>query len=288
MLKQSLTTSALAFLITVITLVAWDSFGLRGIVNSYLVHAPESQEAKPVFNQDQIELITQLIAQSQDMSAQDNISDQVYAAINAQPEKIFIEAFSIFQQEQEKLQQEGKASLIAAAQEALLNNPNDPVMGNPEGDIAIVEFFDYNCGYCKRVTPDLVALLEEDSSLRLVLKEYPVLSASSAYAAKAALAANKQGLYEEMHLALLAHNGSLSEASVDGIAQSLGLEMDQYRQDLNSDEIAAMIKENMTLGQVLGVSGTPSFMIGTEFIPGAVPKEQLKAAIALAREQATN
>jgi protein-disulfide isomerase len=158
-----------------------------------------------------------------------------------------------------------------------------PVGGNPDGDVTLVEFFDYNCGYCKRVMPAVEAVAEADPNLRIVYKEFPILSEGSMIAARAALASRAQDLYEPFHEALMGFEGRIGESEVFAIAEGVGLDVEQLREDMGSDAVTAEIAANMDLARALQINGTPAFVVGDQVIPGAVPQAQLESAIAEAR-----
>lgn len=141
--------------------------------------------------------------------------------------------------------------------------------GNPDGDVTIVEFADYNCPYCKRAFGHLKKLLEKDDKVRVVLKEFPIFGERSEGAARVAIAASKQGKYFELHSALYQSRGRNNEKTALQIAEKLGLDMDKLREDMNSDETKNIIKKTRDLGNKLGIQGTPFFLVGDKVIPGA-------------------
>lgn len=166
-----------------------------------------------------------------------------------------------------------------------LNHDSDsPVGGNPDGDVTLVEFFDYRCPYCKAVSSDLRELIEEDTNLRFVFKEMPILSKTSVFAARAALAADKQGKYTDFHFALMAVRGDLTEELVMVVAEEVGLDVDRLRSDMKSREFDAVIRRNRALAEKLGINGTPAFVIAGKVIPGVVEMSELKSYIAEERE----
>lgn len=183
-----------------------------------------------------------------------------------------------YEEERKKAQKDIKKYLPELQRDAA-----DPVMGNPEGKITIVEFFDYNCGYCKRVFPSIMQLIKEDNDVRVVFKEKPSLGQTSFFASKAALAAKKQGKYFEMHKALMNSKGRISEAKVMKIAQDIGLDTDKLSKDLDSAEINEVIKKNAQLGGKIGVRGVPAIIIEEQYFPGAMPLEAMKEEIAKIR-----
>ena len=166
----------------------------------------------------------------------------------------------------------------------LLEAPMSPVVGNPKADVTIVEFFDFQCGYCKKVAPVLDEIMKTDPNVRVIFKQFPVLGPNSVLAAKVALAVHKQGKYEEFHNALLATE-SLDENTVYGIVDKLGLNVSQVRQDMASESIQAEIESNHQMSSPLGITGTPGFVIGNRIAPGALDINAMRQMIANARQK---
>jgi protein-disulfide isomerase len=166
----------------------------------------------------------------------------------------------------------------------VFDDPSSPTAGNPHGDVTMVEFFDYRCPYCKQVEPSLEKVLADDRKLRFVYKEFPVLGPVSTTAARAALAARKQGKYDAFHRAMMAAKGQISDQTVMDVAGSVGLDIVQLKRDMSSAEVDNTLKADMTLADALDISGTPAFIVGNQIIPGAVDLDALKQAIADARK----
>jgi len=185
-----------------------------------------------------------------------------------------------FQEEQEAAQ--SRANLVAH-REALYKDANAPVGGNPKGDVTIVEFFDYKCPYCKNVVPTLVEAIERDKRVRIVFKELPVLGPESVIAARAALAARKQNKYGDLHFALMGIKGGFSEAQIFAAAEGVGIDLKRLREDMRAKEIDDMLIANRRLASMLGIRGTPGFVIGDNIIRGAIDGDALAEAIADAR-----
>ncbi len=204
-----------------------------------------------------------------------------------EPEIIY-QALEELQKRQAAEQAEQQRQMLSSRQDELLNDPATPVAGNPEGDVALVEFFDYRCGYCRRVLASMQALMEEDDELKVVFKELPVLGEDSVRAARAALASRMQdeNLYLDFHLALMSAD-DLSAGGIRTVAADVGLDPDQLEQDMESDEVSKAIDANYQLASALGIEGTPAFIIGETLVPGAVDKARLAALIEEART-ATN
>jgi len=180
---------------------------------------------------------------------------------------------------------DAKASkAVAQHRREIFDDPATPTAGNPHGDVALVEFFDYRCPYCKQVQPSLESMLKQDPNLRLVYKEFPILGPASVTAAHAALAARRQGKYDAFHAAMMAAHGNISNESVYQVAGSVGLDVDKLKRDMASPEIAQALKANMKLADALDIHGTPAFVVGGKVVPGAVDLDALKTMVADARK----
>jgi protein-disulfide isomerase len=158
---------------------------------------------------------------------------------------------------------------ISQNADAIFRSPVSHVAGNPNGDVSVVEFFDYNCPYCRRSLPVVLKLINDDAKVRLVLKELPILSDDSVAAAKLALAANKQGKYFEMHQKLFAEPGKADKEKALRVAKELGLDVDQLQKDAEEPDIKKALNEAKDLAQKLDLKGTPLFLIGDRIISGA-------------------
>jgi protein-disulfide isomerase len=176
---------------------------------------------------------------------------------------------------------------ISQNADAIYRSPVSHVVGNPNGDVNVVEFFDYNCPYCRRSLSDVVKLINEDGKVRLVLKELPILSDDSVAAAKLALASNKQGKYFEMHQKLLSEPGKADKEKALRIAQELGLDVDQLQKDAQDPDIKKALDDAKDLAKKLNLQGTPLFLIGDRVIAGAPDdlSEELKAKVAEVRQK---
>jgi protein-disulfide isomerase len=199
--------------------------------------------------------------------------------------ELIIESLQAFEQRQRAEQAQRVSAAIRAHRDELLANPHAPVGGNPKGDVTVVEFFDYRCGYCKRAAPTMKRLVEQDRNIRVVYKEFPILGPESVFAARAALAARGQGKYVVFHDALMGAEEALNDESIMNIAAGVGLDTAQLRKDMDSAEIAAHVRRNLMLAQRLGVSGTPAFIIGDQLVPGAADLSSLQRLVAQARSQ---
>lgn len=197
--------------------------------------------------------------------------------------QIVMEAIAILQAEEEDAARAATARVLSDQRMMLEHDPNAPVIGNPDGDVTVVEFFDYNCPYCKRVAPEVETLLEFDPDVRVVYREWPILGEGSVYAARAALAARNQGKYEEFHWAMMGLKGRAEEASVLRVATDLGMDIEQLKADMQSEDVEEHIATSMNLAQLLGFNGTPSFVIGDALVPGLVMVDELQRLVADAR-----
>ena len=175
---------------------------------------------------------------------------------------------------------------IANHSDALFNSSHQVTVGNAKGDVTLVEFFDYNCGYCKRALMDLTSIMKDDPKLRVVLKEFPVLGPGSVEAAKVAVAVRMQDSgkkYFDFHLKLLGGRGQADKAHALAAAKDAGFDMARIEKDMASDEVNASISENLKLAEALGLNGTPSYVVGTEVVVGAVGLDALKEKVNVAR-----
>jgi len=164
--------------------------------------------------------------------------------------------------------QQMEKSLVANA-DTLFRAPNAAIAGNPKGDVTVVEFFDYNCGYCKHALGDVTKLVQSDKNIRMVFKELPIFGKESEEASRVALAARNQGKYWEVHKDLLASQGRANEAKALRIAKKHGLDMTRIKADMKSPAIKKEIEETKVLAQNMGINGTPHFFVGNRMIPGA-------------------
>jgi protein-disulfide isomerase len=222
-----------------------------------------------------------LSAAAEDISEAE-IKSLALQAILENPE-IVMEAVGILQERDRLAAMAAVRDAIAANRPALEEGDNAPVLGNPEGDVTVVEFFDYNCPYCRRAGPEVAALIAADPEVRIVYREYPILGDGSVFAARAALAARGQDAYDEMHAALMAARGRLDERAVMQVAVEIGLDADRLRADMDAPDVAEHIQTSLRLAEALGVSGTPAFVVGDMVAPGLLEAVDLQAMVAAAR-----
>jgi protein-disulfide isomerase len=184
------------------------------------------------------------------------------------------------------------SAAIASNAAALFSSPHQVTLGNPHGDVTLVEFFDYSCGFCKRALPDMLTLIKEDPNLKIVLKELPILGAGSAEAARVAIAVRMQDpdgqKYLAFHQELLGGAGSAGKEKALVAAKDQGLDMARLEQDAASDEVSATLSEDVELASAMGINGTPGYVVGDKVVLGAVGITALKERIEAARGHGVN
>jgi protein-disulfide isomerase len=204
----------------------------------------------------------------------------------AHPE-VLEEAMAELNKRQAAAEAEKHEASVEQNSDAIFNSPRGVVLGNKDGDVTFVEFFDYNCGYCKRAMTDMLDLMKSDSKLKVVLKEFPVLSQGSVEAAQVAVAVRMQDpggkKYLDFHQRLLGGRGPADKARAIAAAKEAGLDVARIEKDLASPEVRATIEENFKLAESMGMNGTPSYVIGKQVVIGAVGLEGLKEKIGVAR-----
>lgn len=217
-------------------------------------------------------------------SQEEAIDKRIRAYLLENPDLI-VEALRILEQRQTLAEARRSREQLASRQEEILNDPASPVGWNLDGDVTIVEFFDYQCPYCKAVVPRLNALRSEDDGIRYVYKELPILGPVSVIAARAALASREQDRYEDFHEALMTRPGKIRESDIFIIAEEVGLDIAQLRDDMRAPGIEESIERTRQLATALGINGTPAFVIGDRLVPGAISLEQLRSLVRRARER---
>lgn len=199
--------------------------------------------------------------------------------------EVVVEAIEAYQARQDALEAERVRERLVSYRASIDAPAFRPVLGNPDAGLTVIHFFDYNCGFCKRMREDVNAVLEADPDLRFAQIEFPILAESSAIAARAALAADRQDLYEPFHNALMAYRGTLDEGIIFAIAEGEGLDLDRLRADMGDPTVTATLQANRVMAEALGIRGTPAYVIGDRVIPGAVGVPGLVEAITAARRQ---
>ncbi|WP_257884458.1 MULTISPECIES: DsbA family protein [Roseobacteraceae] len=198
-------------------------------------------------------------------------------AILEKPE-ILIEALSILQERENIALAEAQTDALSELRDDF--EKNAPIFGNLDGSVTLVEFFDYNCGYCRRAAPEVKAVLEASKDVRIIYREFPILGPGSEVAARASLAARNQGKYQQFHEAMMALNGQAVEASVMKIAGDVGLDLEVLKTDMQSELVNEHIAASLRLAEALGITGTPTFVLGDEIIPGVIERGTLLEKIA--------
>ena len=225
-------------------------------------------------------------AQSISGSQRGEIEAIVRQYLIAHPE-VLEEAMAELNKRQNAAEAEKHEASVDKNAATIFNSPRGVVLGNKNGDVNFVEFFDYNCGYCKRAMADMLDLMKSDPKLKVVLKEFPVLSQGSVEAAQVAVAVRMQDpggkKYLEFHQKLLGGRGPADKAHALAAAKEAGLDMARIEKDLASPEVRATIEENFKLAEAMGMNGTPSYVIGKQVVIGAVGVESLKEKIGIAR-----
>ena len=216
----------------------------------------------------------------------DEIGTIVREYLIAHPE-VLQEAMAELDKRQQTADAEKHQAAVKDNAKALFSSPNQVTLGNPKGDVTFVEFFDYNCGYCKHAMGDMLNLLKTDPKLKVVLKEFPVLGPGSVEAAQVAVAARMQDptgkKYLDFHQKLLGGRGQADKARALAVAKEVGFDMPQIEKDMKSPEVRATLEENFKLAEAMGMNGTPSYVIGKQVVVGAVGLEGLKEKISTAR-----
>jgi len=230
-----------------------------------LALAPTAQAQNNVFNEQQKQAIGEVVKE--------------YLLKN--PE-VLTEVISELEKRQAEAQQVAQAGAVKETQQTLLNAPHSYVAGNPSGDVTLVEFFDYNCGYCKKALADVQVMLKSDPKLRVVLKDFPVLGPDSVEASRVALAVGKQLQGDKMlayHVKLLESRGRINGERAIAVAKEMGVDTAKLQKDIEGPEVRSALQENMALGDKLSLTGTPAFIVGEAIIPGAVGAETLKQVV---------
>lgn len=212
----------------------------------------------------------------------DEFEQRVRDYILNNPE-IIMEAARRFEQRQRAAEESEITAVLKSRADEIFRDKESPVGGNPNGNVTLVEFFDYNCPYCRQVTPIMQEAEKADAQLRVVYKEFPILGPNSTFSAKAALAVHRQGKYLAFHKELMLERGVADEAKVLRIAAKIGVDVDRMKSEMNDPAITAMVERNLALAQALRINGTPGFVIGDQIVRGAVDLKTLQALIHEAR-----
>ncbi len=233
------------------------------------------------------------LAQGTDMTdlnaaERDAFRAEVRAYLLENPE-VLLEAIDRLEQRQAEQQQASDASLIATNAEAIFADGHSWVGGNPDGDIALVEFLDYRCGYCRRAYDEVMSLVDTDGDIRFIVKEFPILGEESVAASRMAIATKMVAgdeAYYRVHDALMTFNGRITENSLTRLAEQLDLDADAIIDRMDSPEITEIIEENRALAQRLQITGTPTFVLEDQMLRGYVPLEQMTMMVDRVRDAA--
>jgi len=231
-------------------------------------------------------LIAAALAAAPVARAQDDLTPKQQDAVKKLVHDYIMENPGIIADAIEALRQKEDLAAEAAAKKALVerkdevfNDPDAPVLGNPKGDVTLVEFFDYRCPYCKAMADQIAEVVKADGKTKLVMKEFAVLGPESVTAAKAALAAREQKKYEEFHRALMRLKEPLTEKTLMKTAAEVGINADKLKRDMEDPKIDAILKNNLKLAHDLNIDATPTFVVGDQIVTGAIPAQNLKQLI---------
>ncbi|MDX8512683.1 DsbA family protein [Mesorhizobium captivum] len=216
--------------------------------------------------------------------SQDQLDQRIHDYILAHPE-VLVQALQSLDERQRQAEAAEARKVLKARAADIFHDKQSPVGGNAQGNVTLVEFFDYNCPYCRMMAPIMDQAVAGDPQLRIVYKEFPILGPDSVFAAKAALAAERQGKYTAFHKALYGSRTRVTEAAVLKIAADAGLDVERMKIDMQQRDIQASIDRNTELAQALGITGTPGFVVGDQIFPGATDLATMKKLIEQARNR---
>jgi protein-disulfide isomerase len=226
-------------------------------------------------------------AQAQISDAQRGEIERIIKDYLLRNPEVLQEAIAELDKKQAAAESEKHKAAVKANAKLLFSSTRQVTLGNLQGDVTMVEFFDYNCGYCKRALTDMMELMKADPKLKVVLKEFPVLGPASVEAAQVATAVRMQDRtgkkYLDFHTKLLTGRGQVDRARAVAAAKEAGLDMARLEKDMASDEVRASLAESMELAEKLGLNGTPSYVIGPDVVIGAVGAAALKQKVEAAR-----
>ena len=209
------------------------------------------------------------------------LHDEIRAYLLQNPE-VIMEAVAVLEERQSAGQAEADADLVRANADAIFDDGHSWVGGNPDGDVTMVEFMDYRCGYCRRAAGEVESLLQDDGNIRFIVKEFPILGEESLRASRFAIATKQVAgadAYKSVHDALMTYNGTMNEAGFIRLADSLGLDANAIIARMDSDSVTQVIAANHALGQALQINGTPSFVMGEQMLRGFVPQDTMQQVV---------
>jgi protein-disulfide isomerase len=245
----------------------------------------EPDESEPMFRTlttaAVLTLSLSLPALAQDAANDEAFGERVRAYLLENPH-VIMEAVGVLQQREDAAAATADQDMIAAQMDALTNDGFSWVGGNPDGDITVVEFMDYRCGYCKKAHPEVESLLSADGNIRFIVKEFPILGEQSILGSQFAIAAHivaGDDAYKAVHDTLMSYNGEITAESLSRLADSLDLDGAAILAKLDDPEVVRRISENRALGKALDISGTPTFVVQNQMVRGYVPAEQLQKMV---------
>jgi protein-disulfide isomerase len=208
------------------------------------------------------------------------VEQMIHDYIIAHPD-VVLKAVDDFQK---KDMEEHQQEALKLNHEELFNNEKSPYIGNPDGDVTMIEFFDYNCHYCKQIFPELKDLADHDKHLKIIFKDFPILGPTSETSAKWALAAQRQGKYFAFHQKMMEHKGPFSDDDIENVAKAIGLDLGKAKADIEGTEVLIQLERNRELASQMNFNGTPSFVINDEAFSGVPDKKELQEKIDAARK----
>lgn len=223
-------------------------------------------------------------AAAADLPNQQALDEAIRAYLLEHPE-VIVQSLQKYDEKQRASREQATSDALVAHKDELYHEPMTPVTGDPKGDVTMVEFFDYQCPYCKRTMKNVLEIQKKDPHLRVVWKELPILGPTSVFAARAAMAAHRQHKYLDFHVAVMGNRGKLTPNRVLELAAKAGIDVDRLKHDMADPAIDKYLKDTLQLAQELGINGTPGFVIGGKLVPGAIDIKQMEDLIAKAREQ---
>ncbi|MEM7669715.1 MAG: DsbA family protein, partial [Pseudomonadota bacterium] len=227
------------------------------------------------------------LASSLSQGQRQQLRAEVRAYLLENPE-VIVEALQLLEERRAQEALQADRDLVSNNFQAIYEDGHSYVGGNPEGDVTLVEFSDYRCGFCKQAHPDIARVLQADPNVRLIIKEFPILGPDSVAAGRMAIAAKAldEGRYGGLNDALMSYPGNLTERAAYRIAESEGYDVDSLRELAASDETTVKLEANYRLAQTIGIRGTPGFIVGDEIIRGLLPANELLALIDAERREA--
>jgi protein-disulfide isomerase len=220
-------------------------------------------------------------ATEMDDSERAALHDEIRAYLLEHPE-ILVEMYALLEEKQQAVASESERALVEEHADAIFDDGYSYVGGNPEGDVTIVEFLDYQCGFCRRAHPELAELIASDGNIRWIVKEFPILGPNSELAARAAvssLIAEGSEVYARLNDAMMRHDGAISDAALDALLSEAGADPAAIRAGMDAPEVTERLEETRALAQTLQITGTPTFVLGSRMVRGFVPADEMRALV---------